>query len=266
MVGQVLPNVDRLGQWALDRVAWAPASALLVVSALRQGFWGHGNARGVQLQQARRQVFFTGVQALPMVATISVILGATLIIESLPNVPKVGAETMLSTIWVHVVVRELGPLLAGLIVAGRTGGAVTAELGCMQASGEIEALRAMAIDPVAMLVVPRILGITAATLGLTIYLALFTIAAGALAALAAPWITGEILVYSLISALSLKDLAIAVVKGLFFGLAISSIACHRGLQVSHTITEVPLAVGDTVVRCILVIMFINGLLSLLWFL
>lgn len=266
MADGVLNTADRLGRWALSRIAWLPASTALMLNGLFQMFWGHQPARRVQLREARRQVLFTGVQAMPMVATISVVLGCTLIVESLPAVPKVGAETMLSTIWVHVVVREFGPLLAGLIVTGRTGGAVAADLGRMKAGGEVDALRAMAIDPVAMLVGPRIVGITVATLALTIYLGFMTIAAGAAAAMVAPWIEGDVLVYSLVNALTLQDLAVALLKGGLFGLIIASIACQRGLQVSHAITEVPVAVGATVVRCILVITALNGLLSLLWFL
>ncbi len=266
-MGGVLPrSVDRLGHWALTRISWVPASASLLIDCFVQLSWGHRPARRVQLRQARRQVLFTGVQALPMVTTISAVLGCTLIVESLPTVPRVGAEQMLATIWVHVVVREIGPLLAGLIVTGRTGGAVAADLGCMKAGGEVEALRAMAIDPVAMLVAPRILGITVATVALTVYLGLFTILAGIGAATVAPWITGDVLVYALVGALSLEDLAVAVLKGLIFGLSISAIACQRGLEVSRAITEVPVAVGATVVRCMVVIIFVNGLLSLLWFL
>ncbi len=264
MPGVLTDRVDRLGRWALGRVAWLPASAGLLLAALVDLGWGHVPARRVMLRQARRQVLFTGVQALPMVTTISVMLGCTLILESLPTVPRVGAETMLSTIWVHVVVREIGPLLAGLIVTGRTGGAVAADLGCMKAGGEVEALRAMAIDPVALLVVPRVVGITAATVALTVYLVLLTMLAGIAAALVAPWITGDVLVYSLLNALDLTDLAIALLKGLTFGLVISAIACHRGLEVSRAITEVPVAVGATVVRCIIVIVFVNALLTLLW--
>lgn len=266
MAAVLTDGVDRFGRWALGRVSWVPASAGLILQALVAMLWGHAPAKRLQLLQTRRQVLFTGVHALPMVTTVAIVLGCTLMIESLPTVPKVGAESTLGTIWVHVVVREIGPLLAGLIVTGRTGGAVAADLGCMKAGGEVEALRAMAIDPIAMLVVPRILGVTAATVALTIYLAFFTIGTGIAAAAAAPWITGDVLVYALWNAMDLEDLGVAVLKGLIFGLSISSIACHRGLQVSRAITEVPVAVGTTVVRCIVVIIFVNGLLSLLWFL
>ncbi len=266
MGGAFLGTADRVGRKALGLFSWVPASAGLLLAVLGQVLWGRRLARRVQLQQARRQVLFTGVQALPMITAISAVLGATLIVESLPTVPKVGAESLLSTIWIHVIVREIGPLLAGLIVTGRTGGAVAADLGCMKAGGEVEALNAMGIDPVALLVTPRILGISIATMALTVYLALFTIAAGAASALLAPWIRGDVLVHSLVAALSIRDLMVALLKGLLFGVCISTIACHRGLQVSRAITEVPVAVGATVVRGIVVIIFLNGLLSFLWFL
>ena len=133
MGGAFLGTADRVGRKALGLFSWVPASAGLLLAVLGQVLWGRRLARRVQLQQARRQVLFTGVQALPMITAISAVLGATLIVESLPTVPKVGAESLLSTIWIHVIVREIGPLLAGLIVTGRTGGAVAADLGCMKA-------------------------------------------------------------------------------------------------------------------------------------
>ena len=259
-------TLDGLGRWAIERLRWLPESLRLLVASVTQVVLDRHPTRGVQLRQARRQVLFTGVQALPMVTTVAVVLGATLIIESLPTVPKVGAETLLGTIWVHVVVREIGPLIAGLIVTGRTGGAVAADLGCMKAGGEVEALRTMGIDPLALLVAPRIFGITTATMALTITLVLFTILAGIGAALLAPWIQGEVLIWALLGALDFEDLTIAFVKGGLFGVAISAIACHRGLEVSRAITEVPIAVGATVVRCIVAIIFLNGLLSVLWLL
>ena len=266
MAGPLTNRVDRLGRSALQRIAWVPAAAEVVLRTVATPVWRNPSTRQVQLELARRQVLFTGLHALPMVTVIAFVVGCTLIIESLPTVPKIGAESMLGTIWVHAIVREIGPLLAGLIVTGRSGGAVAADLGCMRAGGEITALKAMAIDPFAMLVIPRILGMTAATMALTVYLILFTIGSGVAVAVAAPWITGDVLIYSLVGALELKDLSLALFKGLLFGLAISSIACQRGLEVADAITDVPLAVGTTVVRCIIALVLMDGMLSLLWLL
>ncbi len=266
MAGPLTTQVDRLGRAALRRVTWVPAATRLILLTLSTPVWRNRATRRVQLDLARRQVLFTGLHALPMVTMIAFVVGCTLIIESLPTVPKIGAESMLGTIWVHAIVREFGPLLAGLIVTGRSGGAVAADLGCMKAGGEVAALRAMAIDPFTMLIVPRILGMTAATVALTVYLIFFTIGAGVAVALTAPWITGDVLVHALLKALELEDLGLALLKGLLFGLAISSIACQRGLAVTQAITDVPLAVGTTVVRCILAIVLLDGLLSLMWLL
>ena len=144
MAGPLTNRVDRLGRSALQRIAWVPAAAEVVLRTVATPVWRNPSTRQVQLELARRQVLFTGLHALPMVTVIAFVVGCTLIIESLPTVPKIGAESMLGTIWVHAIVREIGPLLAGLIVTGRSGGAVAADLGCMRAGGEITALKAMA--------------------------------------------------------------------------------------------------------------------------
>src|SRR5215468_10458718 len=119
-----------------------------------------------------------GLRLLPMFLFISVALGLVVIGQSVSWLTRVGAINYLGTIMVLVVVRELGPLLAALLVLARVGTANVIELGTARALGEVEGLEALGIDPVHYLVVPRVVGMAVGVFALTVYLILGALASG----------------------------------------------------------------------------------------
>ena len=119
------------------------------------------------------QILFTAVEAISIVAFISLALGALIIIQGNSILPRFGQGKLLYTLLVIVITRELGPLLTAFIIIARSGTAIATELGNMVISHEIEAYVAVGINPIAYLVVPRFLGVTVSMVLLTFYFNFF---------------------------------------------------------------------------------------------
>jgi len=211
-----------------------------------------------------RQIYFTGVQALFVVTAIGLVLGLAIItqVSSLA-----GRSTELTgRILVWVVVRELGPLFAAIIVIARSGTAVAAELGSMKVSGEVRSLRAMGIPAARYLVMPRIAGLTTSLLALLFFFQGVAVLGGLALASFLFELPFRAQLDNLAGALSFFDLSISLMKGLVFGLVIAAAACYHGLRVRTSITEVPQAAARAVIEALILVVVINGFITVASFL
>ncbi|MBI3877322.1 MAG: ABC transporter permease, partial [Verrucomicrobia bacterium] len=126
----------------------------------------------------RAQIHRAGVRLLPIVGFLGCALGLVIIGQTVSLLTRVGAQNLAGTVMVTVVVRELGPLAAALLVLTRVGTAIVIELGTSRALGEVEALEALGIDPVHYLVVPRVAGLALSIFALTVYLIIVAVLSG----------------------------------------------------------------------------------------
>src|SRR5437762_3674057 len=193
---------------------------------------------------------------LPMFLFMSAAIGLLVIGQSVSWLTRVGAINYLGTIMVVVVVRELGPLLAALLVLARIGTANVVELGTARAMGEVEALEALGIDPVHYLVVPRVIGMAVGIFSLTVYLILGALVSGYLWAFLqdVPLRPGEYF-RQLAGALSGLDFALLALKTCAFGFIIAIVTCYHGLAQPLRLEEVSSAtvraVAQSVIACVL---------------
>ncbi len=203
-----------------------------------------------------QQISRSGVRLLPMFLFISCALGLLVIGQAVAWLTRVGAISYLGAIMVIVVVRELGPLVAALLLLARVGAANVIELGTARALGEVEALEALGIDPVHYLVMPRIVGLAVGVFALTVYLILGALASGYLWAFLqdVPLRPAEYF-RQLAGALSGIDFALLAVKTAGFGFIIAVVTCYHGLaqplrldEVSHATVR---AVAQSVIGCVL---------------
>jgi len=170
---------------------------------------------------------------------------------------RVGAIHYLGSIMVLVVVRELGPLLAALLMLARVGTANVVELGTARALGEVEALEALGIDPVHFLVVPRVVGMAVGMFSLTVYLILGALVSGYLWAFIqdVPLLPGDYF-RQLAGALSYLDFVLLALKTGAFGFIIAIVTCYHGLAQPLQLNEVSRAtvraVAQSIVACVLV--------------
>src|SRR6266550_6505255 len=203
-----------------------------------------------------RETSRAGLRLLPMFLFIAAALGLLVIGQTVSWLTRVGAIKYLGTIMVIVVVRELGPLLAGLLVLARIGTANVVELGTARALGEVEALEALGIDPVHYLVVPRVLGMAIGVFSLTVYLILGALLSGYLWAFLqdVPLRPGDYF-RQLAGALSVLDFVFLAIKTLVFGFIIAIVTCYHGLAQPLHLEEVSYAtvraVAQSVIACVL---------------
>lgn len=204
----------------------------------------------------RRELTRAGLKLLPMFLFVAAALGFLVIGQSVSWLTRVGAINYLGSIMVIVVVRELGPLLAALLVLARVGTANVVELGTARALGEVEALEALGIDPVHYLVVPRVVGMVVGIFALTVYLILGALVSGYLWAFVqdVALLPGDYF-NQLAGALSYLDFAAVALKTLAFGFIIAIVTCYHGLAQPLHLDEVSgatvRAVAQSIVACVL---------------
>jgi phospholipid/cholesterol/gamma-HCH transport system permease protein len=198
--------------------------------------------------ELKRNLHKMAVKSLPIVVVTALFTGAIMVIQAAPLVKRVGAEGLLGWGAGFGTLREVAPLLTALMISGRVGANNTAELGTMVVTEQIDALRALAIDPIAFLIVPRFVGIVVTLFVMTLY-------ADALALFGAAW-TGLGLLqveprtfYNGLTGgqLYFTDVADGLVKSLVFGLVIALASCHFGLSTKGGAPGVGRSVNATVV-------------------
>jgi phospholipid/cholesterol/gamma-HCH transport system permease protein len=228
-----------LGQKAIDGYEYLTDLAALVFLSVRELVLPSRQGRGEALRVITRQVLFTGVDALPIVSAIALMLGFIIITQAGTQLPKVGAGNLVGTIIVVVVIRELGPLVTAVIVVGRSGTAITTELGYMRVGQEVTALELMGIRVMRFLVMPRLVGMVLAMICLTVYFDVLAVLGGFVMAKVKLTVPFTVYAEAVTHALTLTDLAVTLAKGALFGTAVAAICCHHGLSVRASYTEVP---------------------------
>jgi phospholipid/cholesterol/gamma-HCH transport system permease protein len=195
--------------------------------------------------EVRRVFEAAGVNALPIVSLISLLVGLIIAFESAAPFAMFGAQIFIANMLGIIMARELSGLMTGIILAGRSGSAFAAELGTMKVNEELNALETMGLSPVRFLVIQRVLAGILLTPLLTIYSIFVSIIGGVLVmvAMGFPLVT----IYNqMAQTLRWTDIAIGVGKGVVFGALIAGIGCLRGLQTKKG----PSAVGESTTRAV----------------
>jgi phospholipid/cholesterol/gamma-HCH transport system permease protein len=245
--------VEKLGRWftrSLGNFLYA-TGFLLNLSKESLLF---ARRRGVGMRVLVMQILFTAVEAIGIITLISLGLGAVIVVQGLSILPRFGQGKLIYTILTVVITRELGPLLTAFVIIARSATAIATELGNMVVSHEIEAYRAVGIDPIAYLAVPRFIGVTVSSVFLTIYFNFF----GLFGSFVITQFLNPIQLHeyfqNLLGAMTAVDVISSLVKGLVFGIIISFVAIYQGLRVQVSTTEIPQmaikAVSQAFVLCI----------------
>jgi phospholipid/cholesterol/gamma-HCH transport system permease protein len=203
-----------------------------------------------------------GVDALPIVALISFLLGVILAFESAVPMRQYGAELYVADLLGLSVLRELGPLMTAILLAGRSGASFAAELGTMKINEELNALETFGLDPVRFLVVTRIVATVAMTPLLVIFADLIALFGGGVT-MASFGIPPATYVRELGTIVTVTDLSIGVVKSVVYAVLIAGIGCLRGLQTKSGASAVGQSTTRAVVSSIIAIVVADGIFSVL---
>lgn len=212
-----------------------------------------------------RQMVLIGVRALPMASLVALSIGLTLAMQSAGEMRKMGAEMFIPDLVSISLLRELGPLLIAVIVIGRSGSSVTAELGTMKVGEEIEALEVMAINPVRFLVVPRVLAMLVMLPALTVFGDCVGIAGGWLVCTTMLDFNTLGFIVRAVDRAGAWDLFTGIIKSAVFAWLIITIACQRGLEVEGGAEGVGHATTNSVVWSILIVLIANAVLTGIFF-
>lgn len=217
--------------------------------------WGLGSPRGWRLLM--HECFDIGVRSVPVILITGLFIGMVLAVQAVEQFKTVGLEDRMGVIVNLSLVRELGPVLAGVMLAGRVGGALTAELGTMNVTEQIEALRTMGADPVRYLVVPRFLACFLLTPFLTFYCDL-------MGGLGGWWITVHVFGvadepywYYTAAGVEWWDMLNGLIKSFCFGGVIGVISCFKGFTCRQGAEGVGRACTEAFVTSFIVILMLD---------
>lgn len=208
-----------------------------------------------------QQIYSIGVQSISVVALVGGFTGAVLAVQGEYTLSKFGATAFTGSAIALSLIRELGPVLTALMVNGRAGSAMTAELGIMKISEQVDALRSMAVDPVHHLMVPRLLaGIISVPL-LTAIFIVVGIAGGYLVSVANLGLSSGTFISVMIQSVSTMDVWSGFVKAVAFGFCVSWISCYKGWTCGFGAVGVNRATTSAVVTSSVVILVLDYFLT-----
>lgn len=222
------------------------------------------NPRGVRWKETFLVMETTGFNALSIIALLSFLIGLIMAFQAAIPMRQFGAEIFVANLIALSMLRELGPLMTAIILAGRSGSAFAAELGTMKVNEEIDALATMGLDPVRFLVVSRVIAAVVVTPLLTIFSDLLGLIGGSLVLLSLgfPFIT---YVNQVVSAVTYTDFIGGLVKSFVFGILVAGIGCLRGLQTKTGASAVGDSTTRAVVTGIILIIITDGIFSVVYY-
>ncbi|HMJ09706.1 MAG TPA: ABC transporter permease [Pyrinomonadaceae bacterium] len=194
-----------------------------------------------------RQMDLIGVGSLPIVLLTGFFTGGVLVLQTFPTLEYYSIQSEAGRSVATSLIRELGPVLSALMVSGRIGSAISAELGSMVVSQQIDAMRALGTNPNRKLVAPRLLALIFMLPLLTVAADIFGLIGGGMIASALYNQETNVFIMSVRNGISTADLVGGIIKPLFFGLIIGSVACHKGLSTTGGTAGVGRSVTNAVV-------------------
>ena len=248
--------VERLGGSILNTIDTLGGDAILLA---RSVLWFRSIPS--KRHEILRQMFLCGVMSFPVVLLVAIFAGAVLALQAGLTLRDYGIESKIGAIVSASMCREMGPIMTALILAGRVGSAMAAELGTMRVSEEIDALEAMSIDPVRFLVMPRLVAMLIMAPVLTAYADLIGVLGGALVAFHQVGVSYVSYYDNAYNALILTDINSGLIKAVIFGMLIAVIGCSRGLRAQTSAEGVGKATKDSVVVAFILIIIFNYLVT-----
>lgn len=194
-----------------------------------------------------------GLDSLPIISLVSFFIGVIMALQTAYQMQRLGSEMYIASILALSMVREFGPVITALVVAGRVGASITAEIGSMQVTEQVDALQAFATHPVKYLVVPRVVALALMLPILTLYADIIGMFGGYLICVYKLGVSSGMYRYITFSALLYKDLFTGLFKAFFFGMVIAFVSCYEGFNVEGGAEGVGKATARAVVMMFIMI-------------
>jgi len=257
----IVARVNDVGRFAVDSredvsafLQMLGSLFLALVGVLRR-------PRSLRLTSLVYQLYKVGFQAIPIMVLITFLIGAIIAQQGFFHFRKFGADSYVVDMVGILVLRELGVLIVAIMVAGRSGSAYTAELGSMKMREEIDALSTMGLDPVEVLILPRIIALIIALPILSFIGSMAALYGGGLVAQFYGDMSPAIYIARLHDAVSVTSFKVGIIKAPFMALAIGIVACSEGLRVKGSAESLGKQTTTSVVKSIFLVIVLDGLFA-----
>jgi len=261
----MLNLVGRLGRWTLEQLGAALKVSALMVDTV---FWlaiGPLKGKGFRWRSSVEHFVEFGVRSLPIVGMICFLIGVIIALQASYTLDQWGANRYIADLVAVSALRELAPLMTAILIAGRCGSAITAEIGTMKVNEEIDALEVMGVNSTKYLVAPKFLAMLTAVPAVTAMAMLIMIIGGWASAVFVVGVGSNIYVDQTVNAIVEKDLLTGMVKSVFFGIAICWVGVYRGFQVEGGAEGVGRQTTASVVTAIFLIIIIDLIFTVLFY-
>ena len=246
LLGHVKGMLRLLGQLLLD--------LLRLIRHPQQGPW----------RDLSGHLYHFGATALPITALVGFLIGVVLAYLISQQLRQFGADAFIVNILGISLIRELGPVLAAILIAGRSGSAITAQIGVMRVTEELDAMRVMGIAQGFRLVMPRAIALAVVMPLISVWTTIAALLGGMLAADVSMGVTPSFFINALPAAVSVSNLTLATAKSVVFGLLIALVGCHYGLRVKPNTESLGQGTTASVVTSITVVILVDALFALLF--
>jgi phospholipid/cholesterol/gamma-HCH transport system permease protein len=209
-------------------------------------------------------LYHIGATALPITALVGFLIGVVLAYLISQQLRQFGADAFIVNILGISLIRELGPVLAAILIAGRSGSAITAQIGVMRVTEELDAMRVMGIAKGFRLVMPRAVALAVVMPLISVWTTIAALLGGMLAASAAMDVTPAFFINALPAAVQVSNLTLATAKSVVFGVLIALIGCHYGLRVKPNTESLGQGTTASVVASITVVILVDALFAVLF--
>jgi phospholipid/cholesterol/gamma-HCH transport system permease protein len=258
----VLRGLDSLGR-SVSSIAHDMLPLLHMLGALAMALLqAIVQPRRFRFTSAVNQLDRIAWQAVPIILLITFLIGGIIAQQGIFHFRKFGAETYVVDMVGILVLREIGVLIVAIMVAGRSGSSITAELGSMKMREEIDALRTMGHDPVGILILPRVLALVIAMPILAFLGAMAALYGGGLIAWAYGGMSPDIFVSRLKDAISITHFQVGMIKAPVMALAIGIVACAEGLRVQGSAESLGIQTTRSVVKSIFLVIVLDGIFAI----
>ncbi|XUY28176.1 MlaE family lipid ABC transporter permease subunit [Agrobacterium sp. rho-8.1] len=255
---------DPIGKNVLQAGADFLAGMYILGSAVRGAQMKLGRGRGVSPAAIVNQIDHMGVRAVPIILLMSFLIGAIIAQQGAFQLRYFGAEVFVVDLVGILQLREIGVLLTAIMIAGRSGSAITAEIGSMKMREEIDALKVIGLNPVGVLVFPRLVALTIALPLLTIIANFAALFGAAVVSLLYSGITFEVFLSRLHSAVEISTIASGMIKAPFMALIIGIVAAVEGMKVGGSAESLGQHVTSSVVKSIFVVILVDGVFAIFY--
>ncbi|MGD1276481.1 MAG: ABC transporter permease [Tepidisphaeraceae bacterium] len=247
--------IERIGRTTNNGLAAFGSFCTFVAQTL--GWLITGGVRWKQLRLLLPQMYEVGVRSVPVIAVTGAFIGMVMAVETYSQFKAIGQEERLGSVIILSVVKQIGPVLASVMLAGRVGGALTAELGTMNVTEQIDALRVMGADPIRFLVVPRFVACLLLTPILTIYSDIMGILGGWFIAVKIMGVANGPFWHHAQLGVEMWQVNEGIIKSIFFGAAIALISCYKGFTCGAGASGVGRACTESFVASFISIIIMN---------